>query len=273
MNWRADIEKYIATLDLSPRTRNAILRGVYGQNRILTALPASAITPQSFLAGVASGEIVLDNCGTACCHELALLVGTEPVRRAYAKGERKLATRRDMDAYYTPPGMTEALLRKCMIRGRVLEPCAGDGSISVPLRAVGCRVFENDLDKSVGTAYNENAADPKAAIWRLGLDWVVTNPPYSLAPLIVYNALMNYTNVAMLLRLSFLEPCKNRADILTMYPLSKLIVFGQPRPSFTADGRTDAATVAWFVWEGPGKRSGTELSFATNWRGDFIYDE
>ena len=51
----------------------------------------------------------------------------------------------------------------------------------------------------------------------------------------------------MLLRLSYAEPCLNRAEWLKAHPISHLIVL--PRISFTGNGKTDNVTCAWFVWD------------------------
>jgi hypothetical protein len=50
----------------------------------------------------------------------------------------------------------------------------------------------------------------------------------------------------MLLRLSYLEPCNNRAEFLSVNPPSLIVL---PRISFTGDGKTDNVTCAWFVWD------------------------
>ena len=46
-----------------------------------------------------------------------------------------------------------------------------------------------------------------------------------------------------------------------------LIVFSQPRPSFTGNGRTDSTTTAWLVWQKDHNlEQGAKLVYATNWR-------
>lgn len=80
------------------------------------------------------------------------------------------------------------------------------------------------------------------------VDWVVTNPPFNEAPKIVPLAYEHArVGIAMLLRLSFLEPCHNRSDFICPTPPTKLIVL--PRISFTGDGNVDSVTAAWFVWK------------------------
>lgn len=57
--------------------------------------------------------------------------------------------------------------------------------------------------------------------------------------------------VAMLLRLSYLEPTKDRGHWLNDHPPTQMIVL--PRISFTGDGKTDSVTCAWMIWHKQGK--------------------
>lgn len=119
--------------------------------------------------------------------------------------------RRALDAYYTPAYKTRALLIGLPeLRGIALECCAGDGAIARVLRDEGgLRVIANDPDRRWRADMRANAARP--AFWR-GLppiDWVVSNPPYLGHPCLPVVALAfehARVGVAMLLRLSFLEP-------------------------------------------------------------------
>ena len=154
--------------------------------------------------------------------------------------------RRELDAYFTAPWMTRTLLREHHIAGRVLEPCAGDGSIANVLRDTDLEVDTNDIDPNRPADTHCDAAEMFFGEY----DWIVTNPPYQM-PLclnIVLNTLQQArVGVAMLLRLSFLEPTRARAPFWKQYPLSRLLVL--PRYSFTGDGKSDSVTTAWFVWD------------------------
>lgn len=90
----------------------------------------------------------------------------------------------------------------------------------------------------------------KPEVWSTfprGAHWVVSNPPFNQAPLIVPLAwAYAEIGIAMLLRLSFLEPVKNRGLWLNQCPPTELIVL--PRISFTGDGKTDSVTCAWMIW-------------------------
>lgn len=79
------------------------------------------------------------------------------------------------------------------------------------------------------------------------VDWVITNPPYNQAPEIVplaYNHARK--GIIMLLRISGLEPCDNRADWLASHVPNKIISI--PRISFTGNRKTDRASTPWYVW-------------------------
>lgn len=85
--------------------------------------------------------------------------------------------------------------------------------------------------------------------------WVIGNPPYNQLDSILENSLAHASiGVAMLLRITALEPTIKRSTrgfVLQSYAdqMRYLIPFSAPRPSYTSDGKTDAVTTAWFVWE------------------------
>jgi hypothetical protein len=149
--------------------------------------------------------------------------------------------------YETPPVFTEELLKDIgtLINGRILECCSGDNAIADVLIGKGYRVTTNDIDCNRKADRCLDAS--KKYLW-MGkpFDWVISNPPFSKASLIVKNAFNHVTyGVAFLLRLTFLEPCLNRVEFLINHPPSIIVM---PRYSFTKDGGTDSVTCAWFIW-------------------------
>ena len=175
-------------------------------------------------------------------------------------------TRRKNDQYFTP---SSAITRRLLDRhgwtsGTALEPCAGDGAIADVLRQYGMTVRTGDIDP-------ELAPD---IVWNFAVDgfdhqerydFVITNPPFNLANEVVRAALTLSPVVAMLLRITWIEPCASRRWIWTCKP-PKFIHPLHPRPGFTGDGKTDSATTAWFVWA-PGPR-GTEVEPFLDWHQD-----
>ncbi len=164
--------------------------------------------------------------------------------------------RRLNDFYPTPAWATEILLEHVAITGNVLEPCAGQGHISHVLdRHVPdfgqIHVYTNDIDPVFDCDGHADALD--LTFWnpsRFGgeITWVVSNPPFSIADQLVPLAYeKSYFGIAMLLRLSWLEPTRARGPFLEEHPPTTVIVL--PRISFDGSGQTDNVTTAWFVWD------------------------
>lgn len=167
----------------------------------------------------------------------------------------------ERDRYLTPRWMTESLLHHVPeIHGRLVEPCVGDGAISRVL--VGADraeyVVTNDIDPAMPADSHHDAAAP--VFWsqfgaRFGRpDWVISNPPWSMpadgpalpVEILKHALATSRVGVALLLRITFLEPCRNRGAWLDAHPPSRQIVL--PRYSFRGNGATDSATACWFIW-------------------------
>lgn len=168
--------------------------------------------------------------------------------------------RREHDFYPTPEGATNELLARVDIGGHVFEPCVGAGDIQRALAAES-RVHlidTNDLDRKHVAKTHADATDKRWWNTLPQYDWIVTNPPFSVAHKILPLACEHARDgVAMLLRLTYLEPCEGRALWLSINPPHRLIVL--PRISFTGDGATDSVTCAWFVWQWTGTTRGVEV--------------
>lgn len=170
-----------------------------------------------------------------------------------------------LDRYYTPAEALRPLITTLGLDGprrlRLLEPCAGAGAISNPLRALGHEVTTADVDPSVSVDHYRSALD-----WTreelTTFDAVITNPPYATREVHCAQLVRHWLEhgaalVACLMRLSFLEPCQakpgkkakpgDRADLLTgrWTPAHVLVL---PRVSYTGDGNTDNMTSCWVIW-------------------------
>lgn len=159
-------------------------------------------------------------------------------------------TRRPHDQYYTPASACDVLKRHwdgwkdCDL---LIEPCVGMGDIVD--RFPDGNWFACDIDPQVQP--NKIADMTQEKEWDGYTRWenpgVITNPPFSCAFQILENALYHCDRVAMLLRLSFLEPTRERGPWLAENPPDLVIVL--PRISFTGDGKTDSVTCAWMIWD------------------------
>lgn len=167
---------------------------------------------------------------------------------------KKKSHRQPNDYYPTPYAYVQALLSTVPIRGRVFDPCDGGGAISKHLDFVPgvSRVIRNELYPVENSLYDyvDDATQPE--VWRTvacedGVDWAVFNPPFNAAlPMLKYALATAQVGVAALLRLSFLEPTKDRGPFLKQYPPTKLIIL--PRVKFVGKG-SDSVTCAWVCWE------------------------
>lgn len=157
------------------------------------------------------------------------------------------------DFYETPAWQTLALLHhQPDIGGVVLDPCVGTGSIARCLRAQSGSIITNDWDTLRPAHQHLDASGPGLYVQAGRVDWVVTNPPYTM-PLcldIVARAVREArVGVAMLLRITFREPTRHRhprGPWLAQHPVSRVLTL--PRYSYTGDGRTDSTTTEWVIW-------------------------
>lgn len=182
------------------------------------------------------------------------------------------------DCYYTESKLVQQLLNKYPISKDkvILEPCTGKNYITNYLQQQGYKVITNDIDTNQVADYYFDATDFK--LWQnitenyIICDTVITNPPFNVASKILNNALNTVDEVIMLLRLSFLEPVKDRKLILNDYKDNLIKVISiNPRPKFRTDTKsTDSVTVAWFVWNKKfsWNKLGIEcpFDFITDWR-------
>lgn len=174
---------------------------------------------------------------------------------AGASGDKAhaLSIRKD-DLYETPPEAVLALLEAENLPEVIWEPACGPGSIVRVLRARGRQVYATDL-------VDYESPDQDMANWDflmerqvpIGVQAIVTNPPFKNAPDFVRKALDLCPKVYMLMRLAFLEGT-TRSDILDDAHLARVHVFKNRLPMMHRDGwegpkSTNTMAFAWFVWD------------------------
>jgi hypothetical protein len=160
--------------------------------------------------------------------------------------------------------LTQSLLGIVTIKGTVFECCAGHGAIANELTTTDVErvVFAADINgvnsSPSDTYYGlpESFDATSRASWSEcvaelpTLRWTITNPPFKESEKILPLAFeYSSVGVAFLLRLSYLEPCKRRAQwLIDGSDHLRYLIPVSPRPKFRADSGTDSVTVAWFVW-------------------------
>lgn len=174
----------------------------------------------------------------------------------------------DYEFYETPAAFTRWLFDVVTIEGTVLEPCVGDGAIvkAGPMMAPlsSPRVFAhrdwvtNDLDQRWSADHHLDASNPELHK-RLdsvfgGVDWVVSNPPFTPAIDIITHSLRHArVGVAMHLRASIHEVLKTgvrRTWMAEHQPTGILWLprFAYQRSKTTGKWTTDSVCACWVVW-------------------------
>ena len=164
---------------------------------------------------------------------------TKYVQEARLLGAGDKSKRRAEDFYVTPIAAIDALLKRETFSGKGWEPAAGDGRIA---KAFGME-FASDIRSE---AYGETV---DFRLETRQVDYIVTNPPYSLALPFVKHALECAPKVAMFLRLQFLEG-QERREFFEKHPPIRIYVFSERLNCDPgSNGKGGMMCFAWFVWE------------------------
>ena len=166
-------------------------------------------------------------------------------------GRHRLRDRGD-DLYETHPVATRALLCAENLPPCIWEPAAGFGAIVNVLRDAGHHVVATDLvdhgvnDQESGVDFLMEQRAP------VGVQAIVTNPPYKLAAEFVRHGLKLVPKIYLLVRLQFLA-AESRADILGG-GLRVVHIFRRRLPMMNRHGwagprASSAVDHAWCAWD------------------------
>src|SRR5688572_23630824 len=180
----------------------------------------------------------------------------ETPRRPVPRSRPARAVRRPHDFYETPRWQLEALLCRVPLPPGtcVIEPCAGNGALAVPLVEHGYRVWANDLIERPAYALDSELDATQRASWEAirretPIQAVVANLPFARALPILALAVEFAPFVATILRRTWDEPTHDRGPWLAAHPCTGQIVL--PRHSYRGKG-SDSTTTAWFLWDRSG---------------------
>ena len=167
------------------------------------------------------------------------------------------------DYYPSPDKLIRAWLATDTLlstRDTILECCDGKGAISNMLRDSGHIVESTDITDGAGydATTDEYWVDRSP-------DWVITNPPFNVATPIITHALAACKmGVIMILRASYLEPCKDRRHLLDNR-ISQ-VSYVNPRPRFRADTKgSDSSTVVFITWLKDKTEPTQEIKYLCDW--------
>jgi hypothetical protein len=167
-----------------------------------------------------------------------------------------------LDFFPTPPWATRALCEEILggpaygLKVRTAwEPCCGAGHMAEPLKEYFGAVFSTDVrDWGYGDRRDLDFIFATAADAPFAIDWVITNPPFTLAEEIFERAwTIAHAGVAMLLRLQWLEGGERHRSIFdTDRRPTWFCPFAERVPMIEGvwDPEASSATAyAWFVWQ------------------------
>lgn len=166
---------------------------------------------------------------------------------------------RGLDAYFSPPEAVTSLLciESKYLPKSVWEPAAGDGAIVRPFQAAGYRIVASDI-ADYGLQGCATGIDYLKAKTPVGVEAVVTNPPYKLAVQFAEKALNEVPYLALLLRTNFLESTA-RLPFFRKHQPARIWISSRRLPMMHRHGwqgpRAPSNTCfAWFVWDRSAKQ-------------------
>jgi hypothetical protein len=182
----------------------------------------------------------------------------QPERKSASHGEAGYE-RRERDAYFTEPWVTEALCQAVEFdnRGILWEPACGDGRMAKVLDRWHPAVVASDIADYGYGAPGHDFLRPEAVDW-LGkthagrIAAIVTNPPFDQAIAFITRALEltrpAQGKVAILQRHEFDAPAKHHA-LCDRHPfVCKMVLHKRPR-WMAGDKASPRFPYAWFLWD------------------------
>lgn len=162
--------------------------------------------------------------------------------------------RKASEFYPTPADATVALMRyfgstdtteKKLV---VWEPACGDGLMSRVLEDTFHSVWSTDLREATGYGHGGKDFLTIDMGGQLPPDWIITNPPFSLAEDFIKKALSITPNVAMLLKSQYWHAAK-RFKLFRDHEPARVLPLTW-RPSFLEKerGNSPLMDVMWVVW-------------------------
>jgi hypothetical protein len=180
-----------------------------------------------------------------------------------------LKDRKD-DLYETPSVAVETLLRCETLPLRIWEPAAGRRAIASILESAGHEVFCTDLVRRDAEGVLEGIDFLMEQQAFMGLECIVTNPPFKLADEFIRHGLRLCPKVIMLLRWAYAEGA-GRSDIIDGH-LSRVWLGKERLPMMHRDGwegnkeSVSGQPFAWFVFEREPETPGQFTVRRMSWR-------
>lgn len=151
--------------------------------------------------------------------------------------------RNAVDFYPTPNDVTRALLASWPISGVVWECACGTGAMAESLKSSGLEVIATDLnDFGYGTNNVNFLTEARES------DWIITNPPFSLASQFIEKAVSLHRPFAFLLKSQFWHALKRYKLFMKHQPEAVLPLTWRPDFLNGAKGGSPTMDCIWTVW-------------------------
>jgi hypothetical protein len=164
--------------------------------------------------------------------------------------------------YKTPKNIFSSIAEKNLISGSVLVINDHENSLADQIKKSGVEeIYTSTLDQIIDSDFWQDHA---------AIDWVVgvTQGLRDTTEWVTHCGMAKANKgICILDRITFLEPARQRTEILNSQTLSNIVILS-PRPSFRADNRSlkDSVTSAWFVFSKDySDAADTKIDFAINW--------
>lgn len=175
----------------------------------------------------------------------------DSLQASHISGGNSARGRRQSDLYPTPPEVTVALFQFLNLpkNTTIWEPAAGEGDMSDVLQTCFETVYTTDILD--GTDFLKSSID--------AADWIITNPPFSLAEDFIRHAAKIEKPFAMLLKSQYWHASK-RLALFEDIPPSYILPLTW-RPDFFFKERENGNSgsplmdVMWCVWLTPWMRN------------------
>lgn len=196
-----------------------------------------------------------------------------------ANARAVMASRREppdsLEFFPTPPFATRALCENILrptgdlSRMKACDPAAGEGHIALTLTE-----YFGDVARSDIFDYGKGDTIAAYVVYKAGLiddvlapltdvDWVITNPPFSLAQAFCHRALGEARRgLAMIMRTPWLEGVDRFHEVFSQWPPSTVAVFCERVAMVKGRWDHEASTAtaySWFVWDKFAPEPGTKL--------------
>lgn len=168
------------------------------------------------------------------------------------------------DVVQTPPELARQLVAHFQPRGRILEPCKGQGNFLRALRAhvratpakrskpsTGSRSPSTGRRSPSVVSWTELQAGRDFFAWTEPVDWIVTNPPWSQIRRFLQHAMTLADHVVFLMTINHVWTRARLRDIRAAgFGLCEIVLVDMPR-SFPQSGFQLGAVYVRRGWTGP----------------------